>query len=140
MKHCEPLVNHLESLVKHYETLLKHCETSWNTGHSFYAMILALCAETSALGALTSAIVRSYWRYRHRVFGDIGDCFVDVTAQMCNRVTNHGEWRYGYLFQTWAYWTYLGFSTFFVLLNISFCCIQSLIRYLQVHKRYWHSH
>ena len=48
----------------------------------------ALVAETSALGA---AIARSYRRYRRGVPGNIGDCGVGVTPQMCNRVTNHGD-------------------------------------------------
>ena len=51
----------------------------------------ALGAETSALGAVTSAIARSYRRYRRGVSGNIGDCGVGVTPQMCNRVTNHGD-------------------------------------------------
>ena len=56
----------------------------------------ALDVETSALGAVrdaalgaaTSAIARSY---RRGVFGDISDCGVGITPQMCNRVTNHGD-------------------------------------------------
>ena len=48
----------------------------------------ALGAETSELGAATSAIARSY---RRGVYGDIGDCGVGTTPQMCNRVTNHGD-------------------------------------------------
>ena len=55
---------------------------------SFDAMTLALDVETSALGA---AIARSYRRYRCGVSGDIGDCGVGITPQMCNRVTNHGD-------------------------------------------------
>ena len=51
----------------------------------------SLDAETSSLGAATTAIARSYWRYRRGVSGDIGDCGVDITPQMCNRVTNHGD-------------------------------------------------
>ena len=51
----------------------------------------ALDAETSALGASTLAIARSYRRYRREVSGDIGDCGVCITPQMCNRVTNHGD-------------------------------------------------
>ena len=51
----------------------------------------ALDAEMSALGAATFAIARSYWRYRRGVSGDIGDCGVGITPQMCNRVTNHGD-------------------------------------------------
>ena len=77
---------------------------------SFDATISALDVETSALGAATSAIARrsfdatilaldaemsaiarSYRRYRHGVSGDIGDCGVGITSQMCNRVTNHGD-------------------------------------------------
>ena len=62
------------------------------------AETLALDAETSALGAVTSAlgastpaIARSYRRYRRGVSGDIGDCGVGITPQMCNGVTNHGD-------------------------------------------------
>ena len=62
---------------------------------SFDAAISALDAdtsahdvETSAFGAATSAIAR---RYRRGVSGDIGDCGVGITPQMCNRVTNHGD-------------------------------------------------
>ena len=51
----------------------------------------SLDAETSALGAATFAIARSYWQYRRGVSGDIGDCGVGKTPQMCNRVTNHGD-------------------------------------------------
>ena len=51
---------------------------------SFDATISALDAETSAIG-------RSYRRYRCGVYGDIGDCRVGITPQMCNRVTNHGD-------------------------------------------------
>ena len=45
----------------------------------------------SALGASTSAIARCYRRYRCGVSGDIRDCGVGITPQMCNRVTNHGD-------------------------------------------------
>ena len=58
---------------------------------SFDATISALDAETSALGAATTAIARSYRRYRRGVSGDIGDCGVGITPQMCNRVTNLGD-------------------------------------------------
>ena len=51
----------------------------------------SLDAETSSLGAATSVIARSYRRYRRGVSGDIGDCGVGITPQMCNRVTNHGD-------------------------------------------------
>ena len=51
----------------------------------------SLDAETSAFGAATSAIAQSYRRYRCGVYGDIGDCRVGITPQMCNRVTNHGD-------------------------------------------------
>ena len=68
--------------MKHYETL-EHS--------SFDATISALDAGTSALNAEASAIARSYRRYRRGVSGDMGDCGVGITPQMCNRVTNHGD-------------------------------------------------
>ena len=40
---------------------------------------------------LLAISARSYWRYRRGVSGNIGDCGVGVTPQMCNRVTNHGD-------------------------------------------------
>ena len=55
---------------------------------SFDATISALDAEILALGAATSAIARSYQRYRRGVSGDSG---VGITPQMCNRVTHHGD-------------------------------------------------
>ena len=48
-------------------------------------------ATISTLDAETSAIARSYRQYRRGVYGDIGDCGVGITPQMCNRVTNHGD-------------------------------------------------
>ena len=79
--------------------------TSAIVRRSFDAMISALDAEMSALdvetsaletetwdlGAATSAIAWSYRRYRCGVSGDISDCGVGITPQMCNRVTNHGD-------------------------------------------------
>ena len=58
---------------------------------SFNATLSALDAETLALAAETLAIAWSYRHYRRGVFGDIGDCGVGITPQMCNRVTNHGD-------------------------------------------------
>ena len=58
---------------------------------AFNTTISALDAETSSLGGVTSAIARSYRRYRSGVSGDIGDCGVGITPQMSNRVTNHGD-------------------------------------------------
>ena len=48
-------------------------------------------ATISALGAETSAIARSYRRYWRGVSGDISNCGVGITPQMCERVTNHGD-------------------------------------------------
>ena len=48
-------------------------------------------AETSELGAAMSAVAQSYRRYWREVSGDIVDCGVGITTQMCNRVTNHGD-------------------------------------------------
>ena len=68
------------------ETSAFGAATSAIARRSFDATISALDAETSALGASTSAIARSYRRYRRGVSGDIGDCGVGITPQMCNRV------------------------------------------------------
>ena len=109
------VVKHRESLVKHHETLLKHCGTSWNTR----ALVIrcddngARCGDICICGSdvgdrvevircddigarcgdvtATSAIARNYQRYRRGVSGDICDCGVGITRQMCNRVTNHGD-------------------------------------------------
>ena len=73
------------------ETSAFGAATSAIARRSFDATISALDAETSSLDAQTSAIARSYRRYRRGVYGDIGDCGVGTTPQMCNRVTNHGD-------------------------------------------------
>ena len=65
--------------MKHQETL-KHLP--------FNVTISSLNAETSPLGAAISALTRSFRWYRRGVFGV---CGVGITAQMCNRVTNHGD-------------------------------------------------
>ena len=65
--------------------------TSAIARRSFDATISVLDAETSSLGEATSAIARSYRPYLRRVSGDIGDCGVGITPQMCNRVTNHPD-------------------------------------------------
>ena len=75
--------------MKRYETL-EH-KSFDATISALDAGTSALNAETSAVGAATSAIARSYRRYRRGVSGDIGDCGVGITPQMCNRVTNHGD-------------------------------------------------
>ena len=79
VKHREPLVKHHEPLVKHHETPLKHCETSWNTRHSIRRHRRSVRRHQRSARQLRG------------VFGDIGDCGVRVTPQMCNRVTNHGD-------------------------------------------------
>ena len=60
--------------------------TSVIARRSFDATILAHDAETSSLDEETLARRRS-----RGVTGDIGDCGVGITPQMCNRVTNHGD-------------------------------------------------
>ena len=80
------------------ETSAFGAATSAIVRRSFDATISALNAEpslldaeTSALSVATAAIARSYRRYRRGVYGNIGDCGVGITPQMCNRVTNHGD-------------------------------------------------
>ena len=98
--------------MKHHETVIIRCDdigarcgdvcvwgaTSAIARRLFDATISALGAETSALGTetsalgtATSAIARRYRQYRRGVSGDIGDCGIGITPQMCNRVTNHGD-------------------------------------------------
>ena len=88
----------VETSALDMETSAFGAAMSANARRSFNAMISALDAETSSLdaetsafGAATSAIAQSYRRYRRGVYGDIGDCGVGITPQMCNRVTNHGD-------------------------------------------------
>ena len=73
------------------ETSAFGAATSAIARRSFDAMISALDAETAAQDAETSVIARSFRRYRRGVSGNIGDCGVGITPQMCNRVTNHGD-------------------------------------------------
>ena len=74
--------------MKCHETL----EHSSFARRSFCAIVRRLFdAETSAIDAETSVIMRNYRRYRRGVFGDICDCSVGVTQQMFNRVTNQGD-------------------------------------------------
>ena len=83
---CNRVTNHGDTSTFSKPALSLDAETS-----SLDAETSSLDAETSALGAATSAIARSYRRYRCGVYGDIGDCGVGITPQMCNRVTNHGD-------------------------------------------------
>ena len=91
-----------ETSAHDVETSVFGAATSAIARRSFDATISALDAETSSLDAETSsldsetsalgaAIARSYQRYRRGVSGDIGDCGIEITPQMCNRVTNHGD-------------------------------------------------
>ena len=77
------------------ETSAFGAATSAIAWRSFDATISALDAETSVIdaemSALGAAIAQSYRRYRCGVYGDIGNCGVGITPQMCNRVTNHGD-------------------------------------------------
>ena len=75
--------------MKHHKT---HKHSPFNvTMLALDAETLVLGAETSALGAAISALARSFQQYRCEVSGDISDCGVGITSQMCNRVTNHGD-------------------------------------------------
>ena len=81
----------VETLALDVETSAFGAATLAIAQRSFDATISALDAEMSGLGAATSAIARSYHLYRRGVSGDIGDCGVGITPQMCSRVTNHGD-------------------------------------------------
>ena len=85
----------VETSALDMETSAFGAATSAIARRSFNATISELDAEMSSLDAETSAlgaaIARSYRRYRCGVYGDIGDCGVGITPQMCNRVTNNGD-------------------------------------------------
>ena len=72
------------------ETSAFRAATSAIARRSFNATISALDAKTSVLDADTSALGAATSGLRG-VSGDIGDCGVGITPQMCNRVTNHGD-------------------------------------------------
>ena len=98
MKHHETVVIQCDDIGARCETSALDVETSAFVAatsaiaqRSFDETIWALDAETSALSAATSAIARSYRGYQRGVSGDIGDCGVGITPQMCNRVTNHRD-------------------------------------------------
>ena len=60
MRRCRSL-HDLLNIVKHHETLLKHCEHHETLKHlPFDATILALDAETSALGMATLELAWSF--------------------------------------------------------------------------------
>ena len=80
MKHREPLVKHHETCntlhsMRRYPAL--DVETS---AYGLDAETSVLCAKTSALGTVRSAIARSYRRYRRGVSGDIGAEFPAISA------------------------------------------------------------
>ena len=64
--------------------------------------VVAWCGDVARRGNVGDRA--EYRRYQRGVSGDIGDCGVGITPQMCNRVTNHHHksWRYEYFFQTCA--------------------------------------
>ena len=64
----------------------------WNTHHSKWRYWHSMRGRRCSMQRhRQSAIALSYRRYRRGVSGDIGDCRVGITPQMCNRVTNHGD-------------------------------------------------
>ena len=76
------------------------------------AVTSALGAATSALGVATlalgaafgpviPALTRSFWWYRRGVTGDIGNCGVGITPQMCNR---------GLIMEMWVFFPNLSSS------------------------------
>ena len=75
--------------MKHHKTL-KHSPFD-ATISVLDAETWALGAATSALGRAISALARSFQQYWRGISGDIVDCGVGTTPQMCNRLTNHGD-------------------------------------------------
>ena len=93
MKHHETLKHSSFDVALDVETSAFGAATLAIARRSFDATISALDAGTSVLdrAELPGISARSYRRYRRGVSGDIGDCRVGITPQMCNRVTNHGD-------------------------------------------------
>ena len=46
---------------------------------------------SAARAEFLTILAWSFWWYLHGVSGDISDCGVGITPQMCNRVTDHGD-------------------------------------------------
>ena len=71
--------------MKHHETLLKHCETSQNTR--------TLAIQCDDIGAWHGNIGARHGNFGAcaEFSGDIADCGLGITPQMCNRVTNHAD-------------------------------------------------
>ena len=85
MKHSENM--------KHHETLVKCCETSRNT-RTLAIRCDDIGARCGDIGARRSDSSARHGDIGARVefrMGDISDCRVGITPQMCNRVTNHGD-------------------------------------------------
>ena len=74
--------------MRHQETLAIRCDIGARCGDiGAWRGNIGARAEFPA----TSALTRSFRRHRRGVSGDIGDCGVGITPQMCNRVTNHAD-------------------------------------------------
>ena len=79
--------------LKHWETVVIRCnDIGARCGDVCDRAEVIRCDDIGArCGDVGAAIERSYRRYRRRVSGNISDCRVGITPQMCNRVTNHGD-------------------------------------------------
>ena len=100
--------------MKHHETFVIRCDDIgarcgdvggrcgnvcvWSSDVGDHAEVIrcddigaARCGDVGARAELPAISARSYRRYQRGVSGDIGDCGVGITPQMCNRVTNHED-------------------------------------------------
>ena len=71
--------------MKHHETLVIRCDNARCEDVSTQCDDVGDRVDFPAISAWT------FRRYRRGLSGDIGDCGVGITPQMCNRVTNHGD-------------------------------------------------
>ena len=72
--------------LKHHETVIIRCD---DIG-ARCGDVGAQCGDVCVWGSDVDDRAELP-RYRCGVSGDIGDCRVGITPQMCNRVTNHGD-------------------------------------------------
>ena len=109
VKHCDTLCNTRKTswttsktLSTTSKTSWTTSKTSWNTSKTSWNTLKTLWnimkhSNTRHSMRWHQRSMRRHWslagRYgcSRRVSGDIGDCGVGITLQMCNRVTNHGD-------------------------------------------------
>ena len=102
-------MKHSKNIVKHHETLVIQCDDTgvrcgdvgaWHGDRAEVIRCDDVGARCGGVGARCGDVGGRCGDVGDRAelpaisarsFGDIGDCGVGITLQMCNRVTNHGD-------------------------------------------------